>query len=410
MKDLRLLLLAIAALIGMAACNDEEKVVIDDDGVKLKPVTFEIAAKTISGVVNSRAYTPSYSGENLMIYAFRKDNNGTDFHYDKPLAFRNIEYIPLTKTWRGNVLLGAGDYKFVPTYGLNSGNAVALSLSNGQLLSDNLGFSYQSSPGYFLPEIFLPLETVVEQPVYSINDLGEQNNTIRDTVHRAVARIDVMFIKARKEGNIYIEEPYSGNGDIFGNLGLGKLELRFNNIPNQMTLMGTPLSGTMNATINAPYLSDGAVTVGNGDSTIIGKDTYFRFDSVQTRDIIRGSAHVFGTYLLPNPDNNMTATLQLYAAPQITNRGGVARTINIYREESNNLIPLEQNKVTLIKVYVLRDDHLFGTDPDNPEPPEPPVPPVPPTPPGPDDDFDIAIEVIVLDDWDESHHINFPVE
>ncbi len=415
MKDLRLLLFTTAAVIGMAACNDDERNVSIKDAETVIPVSLEIASAS-SAIVETRAYTPSYVANGLKVYAYKLDNNGTDYKFSRSITFPDINYNSLTKTWRGDVMLEAGNYKFIPTYGLNSSDNIALSFLDQPLLNENLGFSYITAPstGNALPEIFLPIRPVEELASFSIDALGKQSQSIKDTIHRAVARVDVMFIKARKEGNIYIEEPYPVGQDIFGQLGLGKMELRFRDIPNRMTLMGQPQNGVINATINAPYLSQNGVTVGTNDQrTSIGDDDYFRFDSVQTIDIINGSAHVFGTYMLPNPINTKTAGLQLYVAPSITNRGGVAKTINIWYDENDNLIPLEQNKVTLIKVYVLRNDHLFGTDPDpidpDPEDPDPPVPPVPPTPPGPDPDFAIDVQVVVIDDWDESNHVTEPI-
>ena len=45
-----------------------------------------------------------------------------------------------------------------------------------------------------------------------------------------------------------------------------------------------------------------AVTTGTGVSTVVGADKY-DFENVQPADIISGSAHLKGTYLIPNPDN-----------------------------------------------------------------------------------------------------------
>lgn len=412
MKNFRLILFASAALLSMVACNDTENTSFNNDVESVKPITFEVTSNITSAWVNSKAYTPSYTADNLRIQAYKLDESSGDYLYSHSFTLSDVNYIPVTKTWKGDVMLETGIYKFIPTYGLSSGDNITLSLFEKQVLNQNLKFTYLPSTGYSLPEIFLPLKNADEIKSYEVGAFNQLNETVRDSIARAVSRVDVMFIKARKVGNQYIEETYGNGLDVFGQLGLGKLEFRFSDIANSMNIMGQAQTGTTDARIVAPYTLEGGITIGtNANETIIGNDDYFRFDSIQTNDIIYGSAHVFGTYLLPD-NAEPTAQLQLYAEPLQKTGKWRTRTINII-PINYDAIPFEQNKVTLIKVYVLRD-HLFGVDPDDPDPVDPDdddeEDPTPPTPTPDPDDFAVEIQVLVLDDWDESNSIDHLIE
>lgn len=408
MKNLRLILFASTALFGMVACNEKDDLSLNKSVESVKPITFEVTTNITSPGVNSKAYTPVYTADNLKIQAYKLNEGNGNYVYSHSFTLPNASYIPLTKTWKGDVTLETGTYKFIPSYGLGISDNISLSLLEGQALNSNINFTFLPSTASF-PEIFLPLRNVEEIKSYEVGEFNRLNETVRDSISRAVSRVDVIFIKARKVGDQYIEESYGNGLDIFGQLGLGKLEFRFTGIANSMNVLGQAQTGITNARIIAPYTLEGGVTIGtNPSETVIGNEDYFRFDSIQTNDIIKGSAHVFGTYLLPD-NGEPTAQLQLYAEPLQKTGRWTARTINII-PINYDAIPFEQNKVTLIKVYVLRD-HLFGVDPDDPDPIDPdPEDPTPPTPPGPDPDFAVEIEVLVLDDWDESNHVDHSIE
>jgi len=411
MKNLYLILIATSALFLTVACNKENEIISENDVEIEKSINFEVAGMFTTSGVNSKAYTPSYEGNNLQIYAYKLDESSGDYFYSKTLSLSNINYIPVTKTWKGNVVLEVGTYKFLPTYGFRANNNITLSSLENQSLNTISEFTYTPSSTDAFPEIFLPLRTAEEIKSYNISALHTYNDTVRDTISRAVSRVDVMFIKARKEGDTYIEESYSEGLDIFGQMNLGKMEFRFVDISNKMNLLGESQAGLTNAVINAPYTTQGGVTIGtNNSGTIIGNEDYFRFDSIQTNDIIKGSAHVFGSYLLPD-FNVPTSKLQLYVEPLNKKGQWTSRTIDIIPYGEYDRIPFEQNKVTLIKVYVLRDDHLFGVDPGTPDPdPDPddedpdPDPIIPSA-----SDFGVEIEVLVIDEWDESNQIDYTI-
>ena len=90
--------------------------------------------------------------------------------------------------------------------------------------------------------------------------------------------------------------------------------------------------------------------MGTGSSTTVGTDGY-DFENVLPADIVAGSAHLKGTYLIPNADNAATTGFSM----QLTSGEGSTRTITL-----TDKIPVERNKATLIRIYVL-GDNVFTT-------------------------------------------------
>ena len=75
------------------------------------------------------------------------------------------------------------------------------------------------------------------------------------------------------------------------------------------------------------------------------------FLAMTVADIVAGSAHLKGTYLIPNADNAATTGFSM----QLTSGEGSARTIAL-----QDKIPVERNKATLIRIYVL-GENVFTT-------------------------------------------------
>jgi len=400
----------------MGSCSDDDlntQIAKND----LANVSFELDASMLNLGVISRAITPIYNAGGFGIYAFKQGDDG-NFNFSQMLNLSNATYIPETKTLTGNATLEVGNYKFIPSYGINSSQNVSLSIPPLQLLSNELSLTHSPSGdnGNNLPEIFLLEPDGYSNDVnniqsYNMNVLGELNEPVRLTINRAVSRVDVMFIKATKNGDTYTEVQTAEGQDVFGNQGLDKMELRFTNLNQQMNLLGIKHPGTLNATIDVLNLgsSGEGLTIGSRQgASLIGTEDYIRFDSIQTDDIIYGAAHVFGTYLIPNNDESNTAGLQVYIESANRTR---SRTINIVNEDEN-LIPLVRNKVTLIKIYILENgDDPNPPEPPGPNPPEPPGP-VPPEPPGPPPsvyDADITVKVEFVD-WYDSNHVSEEVD
>lgn len=408
--------------ITMISCNSDDDVNIQYADENLNKVSFELDADMLSMGVISRAVTPIYNAGGFSIYAFKQESNGVGYSFSQMLHLTNARYISETKTFTGDAYLEAGNYKFIPAYGLNSNQNVSLALTRSDLLSDEITLRHAASGsnGNNLPEIFLPDEyeynyRVANVQSYDMDALGRLTESVKLRITRAVGRVDVMFIKATKNGNTYTEVQTTEGQNVFGNKGLNKMELRFSGLSQQMNLLGMEKSGKFNAAIDIQNLgsSGNAMTIGTRQgASLIGTDDYIRFDAIQPEDIIYGAAHVTGTYLIPNEDNNPTTGVQVY----IESAGGTNRTINI-TNDNDNIIPLARNKVTLIKIYIL--DGGGGTvDPpvDPPGPVDPPIDPPGPVdppvdPPGPPSVYeaDIKVEVEFVD-WYESNHVEEEID
>ena len=127
------------------------------------------------------------------------------------------------------------------------------------------------------------------------------------------------------------------------------MNLAYTGANSRLGLSGEKVSGLSDVSHTIGTPAD-VVTIGTGESTVVGADKY-DFENVQPADIISGSAHLKGTYLIPNPDNTGTTGFSM----QLTSGKGSARTIAL-----RDKIPVERNKATLIRIYVL-GENVFTT-------------------------------------------------
>lgn len=401
-----------SVVILLTACNNDDSIIKGlENNNEMTTVQFEINAKNLVNGISSRAITPTYSQEGFSIYAFKQTDDGSDYVFSQMLELSNAVYSTDTKRLTGTASLPTGTYKFIPAYGINTNQNVGIPALTGSALTDELSLSYSPSgaDGNNIPEIFLLNNTGYNNSLDNVRayemDLTESlNETVSLLLTRAVGRLDVMFIRARKNGSEYIELPYSNGQNIFGGYGLGRMDYILSDVNQNMNLLGLRQPGTTNATINVPNLgaNGNAITIGTRPSaSIIDDNTYFRFDSIQTDDIIAGSAHVFGSYLIPNNDESRTISMRLYVESADGSRN---RTINV-TTSNETLLPLARNKVTLVKIYILDNGGTI-------DPPTPPVdPPGPIDPPGPVDpppsvfDPEVTFEAIIEYDWEISNEV-----
>ena len=189
-----------------------------------------------------------------------------------------------------------------------------------------------------------PLDAV---PSHTIS-LDGPKQTVSTTLRRAVSRVDVLFIRAEKDAatGVYTEKA---GGDVFGPEKLAGVKLAYTGANSRLGLSGEKVSGLTDVSHTIDTPAD-VVTMGTGKSTVVGADKY-DFENVQPADIISGSAHLKGTYLIPNPDNTATTGFSM----QLTSGEGSARTIAL-----RDKIPVERNKATLIRIYVL-GENVFTT-------------------------------------------------
>lgn len=362
-------MLSISALFFMGACqnNDGEVVTPVDNGETTK-VEFELDASSLAHDAATRTYSPTYTADGFSIYAF-KENAGGDFVFNKKINMTNMEY--KDGKWVVSDNLPIGTYKFVHAYGIEP-QAAQTNLRlveptwNGLSLNNNMMLGFNGSGP--MTEIFLETdEDAGSLQEYSFAITDDANQTVSATLKRAVSRVDLMFISAvREPDGTFREVPYSGEGDdIFGGKVIKNIELQFTEINNQMNLFGIDGTSTrsaininLNDTDQAWYKFNRTITVGAEGitATKVGNDNYFSYDNVQPADIIEGSAHIFGSYLFPNNTNARTAGLKMIITPT----DGDSRPLTITTDNDTRL-PLERNKVTLVKVYVLNNNNVFST-------------------------------------------------
>lgn len=358
MKTIKKILFAALGVFVLASCNNKDNEPTSVYTGETAAVNFQINAKSLGKSMESskfRAYSPTYTSGGFSIYAFRKQVGGSDYLFERSINVGNFTYANDLLTGQEN--LPVGTYKFLPAYGLTTQSSIlTLSpLSQGStVLTDDLRISYNgTSP--IAQEIFLQTQDdAANLTSYEIATTPADNPTVAATLKRAVGRVDVMFIAADKNSDGSYTERATGSGvDIFGNRTVESLQLQFSGLNNVMNVFGVNKTVSRTAyNVNLANLSN-IIVIGDGMSTQVGETGYSRFDNVQTNDIIQGGAHVFGTYLFPNADETANVGLDLL----IKLSGVDARPIQI-TSKNGTYLPIEKNKVTLVKIYVLNGNDV----------------------------------------------------
>ena len=201
MKKIYNLLLFTVLAAGLAACSsDEEKTDVTGPAAgNLQIITQTPQAAAGRG--------PVYRTGDFRILAFKNTGPGYVYMQDIPLGGMNFDGTALT----GTVQLPAGDYKFLPSYGLVTPGNYTWPDFTDATLSDAL---YVTHTGENFPAAFMlntPLDAV---PSYTIS-LDGPKQTVSATLRRAVSRVDVLFIRAEKDAatGVYTEKA---GGDVFG--------------------------------------------------------------------------------------------------------------------------------------------------------------------------------------------------
>ncbi len=322
-------------------------------------VNFELDASSLGYIVQTKAdqFSPSnsYTKNAFSIYAFRiKQDGGSVYEYEKTIDLTKLSYSPTTKKLTGTDILPIGNYKFLPVYGIaNQSTLLTTPDWAGKTLNDTYTIGYEG--GKDLTEIFLPV-TVGNTGALTAYPMGltsTPNQTVTAKLQRAVSRVDLMFIKVKKEEDgSYTETAYPENKDVFGEAEIEKIEMRYKGLNNLMSYFGSNKTTTpfdKNIELN---LDKGIIMIGESENaSTIGVGDTFDYDNINSEQLIYGSAHVFGNYLLPNNDASKATSLEIYIKP----KDEVGRTINVSLTADKKL-PLERNKVTIVKVYVIEDD------------------------------------------------------
>lgn len=349
--------LLMVLLASLAACSDD---VTDDK--KLSPgdgettvVKFEMNANTgnyyspLSRSVN----LPGITKDNFRIMAFKKTPDGDKYIYaqDIPTSGMNYENNLLS----GTVRLPIGEYKFVSTYGLvKDGGFVFPNPAPGTSeLTDDLSINHNKVDGSSV--LFLEEGSLETLHSYELGINSTANESVSASLTRAVSRVDVLFIQAKKNADGTYTEV-SDSADVFGVSQLANIEMQFTGLNKNVNLVGnksTTDSGSLfNENFTVPDLEETVTRGASTDDTKVGTPAFLSYDNISENDIKAGSAHVHGAYLLPYEDANTNTSLKLV----LTNGLGDQRTIIVPKN-----LPLERNKVTLVKIHVLSGT-VFNTD------------------------------------------------
>lgn len=311
-------------------------------------LSFEIKAPALH---RASQQTNGNIMDKIRILAFR--HNGSNYFYLKDVAKDNIQYEAGSNKIKGTAMLPAGDYKFVTLYGLPEASDQNIELSPCGSIDDALTVTHL--PNGILEPIFLG--NTQELPEYTLDPLDEEPATVTASLSRAVARVDIIFLKVDTTGGKYTEKT---GDDIFGPAGLDTFNIAFNGVNACMNLTdGSP--ATPSQLFNPAFVTDLSqyLIMGNAGQTTVGQanadGTPFDYDAITGEHIISGSAYISGAYLLPHKDATTTssAVLKLTSRPW---QGYVyTRTIPIPQ------VPVVRNKVSLIKIYVTGPDVYHTT-------------------------------------------------
>lgn len=351
--------LPVALLVCLASCSE-------DDAVNAPPlagdanntvVKFEMNAKTAtSSAPLSRGVTLApLTKDNFRILAFKKSPDNGKYLYAQDVSLDGM--VLNDNLLSGTARLPIGEYKFVSTYGLATGggfNFPALTPVTTELTND-LNIAHGSVDGnsvFFLEQG--PLENLRS---YALGINPTANEAVSATLSRAVSRVDVLFIQAKKTGvGTYTE--VSDSADVFGVTELVGIEMQFTGLNKNVNLVGdkttTDGGSLFDTNFQIPNLANTVTRGTSQEDTKVGQTSFLNYDNITDGDIKTGSAHVHGAYVLPFDDSATTTKLTLV----LTNGLGDRRTIAIPAN-----LTLERNKVTLVKIYVLSGT-VFNTDVD----------------------------------------------
>lgn len=345
LRKINLLSVALALLV---SCSDDDTAdrAFQPDDSNTTLVKFEMNANT------GHYPSPSTRGitldpikkENFRILAFKKSADGNKYLYLQEVPTDQMEM--KEKLLSGTARLPIGEYKFVTTYGLAKGGGFALPdlVPMTTELTDDLSITHESVDGSSV--IFLQQGELGALQSYKLGFQPENAETVSASLTRAVARVDVLFLQSKKNGDSYTEETDSA--DVFGASGLAGIEMQLTGVNKNINLLGTQITNDKGSLFDANFQIpnlDAAVTRGTSAvDTKVGNPDFLRYDNITGDDIKRGSAHVHGAYLLPFKDAESKAGFRMV----LTNGQGLQRTIVASQD-----IPLERNKVTLIRIHVL---------------------------------------------------------
>lgn len=348
------------ALLGCLASCSEDKTGSEDfppNDAETTVVNFEMNAYAESAASPmSRSMNLSPIGiENFRILAFKKSLENDHYLYAQEVPKDGMAVHD--NVLSGTARLPIGKYKFVSTYGLTTDGGFALpTLTPGATeLTNDLNIAHETVDGTSV--LFLEQGPLENLPSYALGINSADNAPVSATLSRAVSRVDVLFIQAKKNADGTYTEV-SDSADVFGYTKLGSIEMKFTGLNKNVNLVGkktTTDDGSLFDTNFQVLDPENTVTPGTSEEdTKVGAPDFVKYDNITGNDIRKGSAHVHGAYVLPYEESGAKTTLTM----ELTSQNGEVRTITV----PENLL-LERNKVTLVKIYVLSGT-VFNTDVD----------------------------------------------
>lgn len=354
---IRNIYLPVALLACLASCSEDDSVngsALPGDP-ETTEVKFEMNAMTAtSSAPLSRGITlPTLAKDNFRIMAFKKSPTSQKylFEQDVPMAGMTLNNNVLSGTAR----LPIGEYKFVSTYGLTEGGGFTLPEFTPVTteLTNDLNIAHGTVDGTSV--LFLESGPLENLHSYALGINPTANEAVNATLSRAVSRVDVLFIQAKKNADGTYTEV-SDSADVFGVTKLANIEMQFTGLNKNVNLVGkkttTDTGSLFDNNFQVPNLVNTVTRGTSGENTKVGTPTFLTYDNISGDDIKKGSAHVHGAYVLPFDDSATTTGLTLL----LTNGLGDVRTIAVPEN-----LTLQRNKVTLIKIYVLGGT-VFNTD------------------------------------------------
>lgn len=313
-------------------------------------INFKFETKGLSDTEGTKTVPYQYAKDNFRILAFKKADKGNDYVFLKEVPLDGMQYSG--STLDGTAELPIGEYKFVPTYNLNAPVCFTFPELTGMPLAEELAITHTSGS---LPAIYAESRPYAELPSYVLGTTSNPNQTVTSSMTRSVSRIDVLFIRADKDETTGKYTPKTGE-HIFGGDLPASVTMKMTGLNPSLSLTGRCL--TAGAT---PFDTDYAVpdldtyiTMGSGTEMEVGTDIFSDYDNVRPENIISGSAHLHGAYVVPNEDATGTVGLEMVLVPKT----GTSRTITVPVK-----LPVQRNMVTLVTVYV-RSGNVFTTNVD----------------------------------------------
>ena len=352
------MLMACAVMVASCAKEDTGSRELTADG-KI-PVKFSMKTNGLMAYA-TKAPSSSYDVDGFRIFAFKQ--SGSDWLFTEELDLTNPVYTPNATGSTGGVFTGVavleeGVYRFVPTYGLNATGAgfTISDFTADAAWNNTTPVSITHTTGS-MPEIFTLDSNFDEISNYTVA-LNVANADYTATISRAVARVDVVIVRATGNQTNYTEAADAAS--VFGNKTLETVTMEFTGVNPSMNYLGalpatsTPFNYTYTIGAGADAEVSADVLIGTAATgATYGTSGYQGYNSVAAGDVLQGAAHMYGPFLIPNANATATQGVTL----NFIDSEGTSRPITL----PAGSLPLERNYVTIIKIYLLENGD--GTNP-----------------------------------------------